>query len=29
MYLENTHKVWLATGESPVYLEPGMANRHV
>ena len=28
MYLENTHKVWLATGESPVYLEPGMANRH-
>ena len=28
MYLENTHKVWLATGESPIYLEPGMANRH-
>ena len=28
MYLENIHKVWLATGESPVYLEPGMANRH-
>ncbi len=22
------HKVWLATGEKPVYLEPGMANRH-
>ena len=28
MYLKETHKVWLATGESPVYLEPGMANRH-
>ena len=28
MYLENTHKVWLATGDSPIYLEPGMANRH-
>ena len=28
MYLEDMHKVWLATGEKPVYLEPGMANRH-
>ena len=28
MYLPETHKVWLATGETPVYLEPGMANRH-
>ena len=28
MYLKDQHKVWLATGEKPVYLEPGMANRH-
>ena len=28
MYLKDTHKVWLATGENPVYLEPSMANRH-
>ena len=28
MYLEDMHKVWLATGEKPVYLEPAMANRH-
>ena len=28
MYLEDMRKVWLATGEKPVYLEPGMANRH-
>ena len=28
MYLPETHKVWLATGETPVYLEPAMANRH-
>ncbi len=28
MYLQEIHKVWLATGEAPVYLEPGMANRH-
>ena len=28
MYLQSEHKVWLATGETPVYLEPGMANRH-
>ena len=28
MYLQSEHKVWLATGEAPVYLEPSMANRH-
>lgn len=28
MYLQEIHKIWLATGEQPVYLEPGMANRH-
>ncbi len=28
MYLQESHKVWLATGEQPVYLEPSMANRH-
>ena len=28
MYLQSEHKVWLATVEGPVYLEPGMANRH-
>ena len=28
MYLKDQHKVWLATGENPIYLEPGMANRH-
>ena len=28
MYLQSEHKVWLATGEGPVYLEPSMANRH-
>ena len=28
MYLKDEHKIWLATGENPVYLEPGMANRH-
>ena len=28
MYLSNEHKVWLAAGEAPVYLEPSMANRH-
>ena len=28
MYLPETHQVWLATGETPIYLEPGMANRH-
>ncbi|MBR2001699.1 MAG: DUF853 family protein, partial [Firmicutes bacterium] len=28
MYLKDQHKVWLATGSAPIYLEPGMANRH-
>ena len=28
MYLHDIHKIWLATGERPVYLEPSMANRH-
>ena len=28
MYLQESHKVWLATGEAPVYMEPSMANRH-
>ena len=28
MYLREEHKVWLATGETPIYLEPSMANRH-
>ena len=28
MYLSDSHKVWLATGDAPVYLEPSMANRH-
>lgn len=28
MYLKDHHKVWLATGEKAVYLEPSMANRH-
>ena len=28
MYLKDTHKVWLAAGETPIYLEPSMANRH-
>ena len=28
MYLQQEHKIWLATGESRVYLEPSMANRH-
>ena len=27
MYLKDTHKVWLATGSSPIYLDPSMANR--
>ena len=27
-YTPQQHKIWLATGESPVYLEPSMANRH-
>ena len=28
MYLPEQHKIWLATGETPVYLEPSMCNRH-
>ena len=28
MYLREEHKVWIATGETPIYLEPSMANRH-
>lgn len=28
MYLKEQHKIWLATGDNPVYLEPAMANRH-
>ena len=28
MYLEETGKIWLATGSERVYLEPKMANRH-
>ena len=28
MYLQDQHKIWIATGETPIYLEPSMANRH-
>ncbi len=28
MYINDINKIWLATGEKPVYLQPGMANRH-
>ena len=28
MYLQEPHKIWLATGAQPIYLEPSMANRH-
>ena len=28
MYLSQQHKIWLATGAAPIYLEPAMANRH-
>ena len=28
MYLQESHKLWLATGQERVYLEPSMANRH-
>lgn len=28
MYIKDTHKVWLATGEKAIYLQPEMANRH-
>lgn len=28
MYQKDIHKIWLATGQNKVYLEPSMANRH-
>ena len=28
MFLKEENKIWLATGENRVYLEPSMANRH-
>ena len=28
MYQKDLHKIWLATGNDRVYLEPSMANRH-
>ena len=28
MYLKDSHKIWLATGDTPIYMEPGMLNRH-
>ena len=28
MYMRDTHKIWLATGDRAIYLEPSMANRH-
>ncbi len=28
MYLNDQHRLWLAAGASPIYLEPAMANRH-
>ena len=28
MYLQESHKIWIATGDAPIYLEPSMANRH-
>ena len=28
MYISDSHKVWLATSDKPIYLQPGMANRH-
>lgn len=28
MYIPAERKIWLATGEGPVYLEPALANRH-
>ena len=28
MYISDLNKIWLATGASPIYLEPAMANRH-
>ena len=28
MYLKEARKIWLATSDHPIYLEPVMANRH-
>ena len=28
MYIQDIHKIWLATGDERIYLEPSMANRH-
>ena len=28
MYLHASHKIWIATGETAVYMEPSMLNRH-
>lgn len=28
MYIKDLHKIWLATGENRIYLEPSMTNRH-
>lgn len=28
MYLKDEHKIWIATGDKRVYIEPSMANRH-
>lgn len=28
MYIKDNHKMWLATNDKPIYLEPSMANRH-
>ena len=28
MYISDTHKIWLATSDKPIYLQPNMANRH-
>ena len=28
MYISDSHKIWLATSDKPIYLQPGMANRH-
>ena len=28
MYLQPQHKIWIATGETAIYMEPAMLNRH-
>ena len=28
MYLKDTHKIWIGTGDRAVFIEPEMANRH-